>query len=95
MLKKRLFAVEIDKGGGAGGAPKKGPRKREASTVEYPFTSTPEFEVLLDKVCEIYGTTDRSAAVQRLHDERLNSCLLGMVGLKPGPRLIVDNTKKR
>ena len=63
-------------------------------SVLYHCDASERLERLLHAVCLLRGECDPHKVFQDLFDEQLNRGLMAMAGVEPGPRLIVDNTKK-
>lgn len=68
-------------------------RRQRRHSADFHVQSTPQLEANIDRLCELWGTTDRQAVFNRLFDEQLKRCFHDMAGLKQQPRLIVDNTR--
>ena len=74
--------------------PKRTRRRQRKRGASFHVESTPQLEAVIDQMCVLWKTSDRRAVVERLFDEQLKAGFHEMAGLKQGPRLIVDNTKK-
>ena len=61
-------------------------------TVENQVEVSAEIEHRLERLRQAYGLPDTTAALELLISKQLDRSVYQMTGIKPGPRLAIDNT---
>ena len=64
-------------------------------TVEHQVEVSAEMEHQLEQIRQAYALPSTSAALELLISTQLDRSVFEMTGIKPGPKLAIDNTQGR